>query len=96
MLLNIYQSENILCINIVESQDGQNFSPLHIIQTDPGAHPPGAFSPGIKSPGHEADHSPATSAEVKNMWICTSTHPYIFMAQYLISYAQGQLYHCRE
>jgi hypothetical protein len=26
----------------------------------------GTISPGIKQPGHEADHSPPSSAEVKN------------------------------
>jgi hypothetical protein len=41
---------------------------------------PGALSPGIKQPGLEADHSPPTIAEIKNMWICTSTPPYVFMA----------------
>jgi hypothetical protein len=35
---------------------------------------PGAISPGIKRPGREADHSPLTSAEVKEIWIYTSTH----------------------
>jgi hypothetical protein len=34
----------------------------------------GALSPGIKRrQGCEADHSPQASAEVKNMWIYTST-----------------------
>jgi hypothetical protein len=41
---------------------------------------PGALSSGIKLPGREADHSPPTSAEVKKMWIYTSTPPYAFMA----------------
>jgi hypothetical protein len=35
---------------------------------------------GLKWQGHEADHLPQTSSEVKKMWICTSTPPYIFMA----------------
>jgi hypothetical protein len=35
---------------------------------------------GVKRPGREADHSPPTSAEVKKMWIYTSTPPYVFMA----------------
>jgi hypothetical protein len=30
-------------------------------------------SPGLKQPGREADHSPPASAEVKKMWIYTST-----------------------
>jgi hypothetical protein len=29
--------------------------------------------PGAKRPGREADHSPPTSAEVKKMWIYTSS-----------------------
>jgi hypothetical protein len=41
---------------------------------------PPATSPGVKRPGREADHSPPTSAEVKKMWIYTSTPPYVFMA----------------
>jgi hypothetical protein len=41
---------------------------------------PGALSPDVKRPGRETDHSPPTSAEVKKMWIYTSTPPYIFMA----------------
>jgi hypothetical protein len=40
---------------------------------------PGALSVGVKWPGHEAHHSPPTSAEVKKMWICTSTPSYVFM-----------------
>jgi hypothetical protein len=39
----------------------------------------GSF-PGVKRPGREADHSPPASAEVKKMWIYTSTPPYVFMA----------------
>jgi hypothetical protein len=33
----------------------------------------GALSPGVKRPGREADHSPPSSAEIKEMWIYTST-----------------------
>jgi hypothetical protein len=40
---------------------------------------PGALSSGIKRQGREADHSTPTSAEVKKMWIYTSTPPYAFM-----------------
>jgi hypothetical protein len=35
----------------------------------------GALSLGIKRPGREADHSPPSSAEVKNTWSFTSTPP---------------------
>jgi hypothetical protein len=41
---------------------------------------PGALSPGVKRPRREADHSPAASAKVKEMWIYTSTPSYAFMA----------------
>jgi hypothetical protein len=41
---------------------------------------PGALSLGVKRPGLEVDHSPPTSAEVKKMWIYTSTPTYAFMA----------------
>jgi hypothetical protein len=41
---------------------------------------PRAPSPGVKRQGREADHSPPTSAEVKEMLISTSTPPYVFMA----------------
>jgi hypothetical protein len=34
----------------------------------------------IQQPGREVDHSPPTTAEVKNKWIYTSTPPYVFMA----------------
>jgi hypothetical protein len=36
--------------------------------------------PGVKQPGREADHSPPSSAEVKNTWIYTTTPLYVFMA----------------
>jgi hypothetical protein len=47
------------------------------IQWVPGG---GAISLGVKRPGREADHSPPASAEVKKMWIYTTTPPYAFMA----------------
>jgi hypothetical protein len=36
---------------------------------------PGALSLGVKRPEREADHSPPSSAEVKNAWSYTSTPP---------------------
>jgi hypothetical protein len=42
--------------------------------------PPNLLSPGVKRPGREADHSPPASAEVKKIWIYTSTPPYVFLA----------------
>jgi hypothetical protein len=43
------------------------------------------LSAGVKRPESEADHSPPASAEVKKMWIYTSTPPYAFMALCLLS-----------
>ena len=34
----------------------------------------GSF-PRVKEPGREADHSPQSSDEAKNMWRCTSSQP---------------------
>jgi hypothetical protein len=50
---------------------------------------PDALFPGVKRPGCEADHSFPSSAEVKNAWNCTSTHPFVFMAWGLIKYRIG-------
>jgi hypothetical protein len=38
-----------------------------------------ALSPGVKRPGQEAEHSPPTSAEVKNTYIYTCTLTLVFM-----------------
>jgi hypothetical protein len=40
---------------------------------------PWTISPGLKRPEREADHSPPSSADVKERWIYTSTSPYVFM-----------------
>jgi hypothetical protein len=53
----------------------------------------GTLSLGIKRPGREADHSPPSSAEVKNAWSYTSTPEYAVMAWCSVGKkAQGQLY----
>jgi hypothetical protein len=41
---------------------------------------PGGLSLGVKQPQYEADHSPPSSAEVKNAWSYTSTPQYATMA----------------
>jgi hypothetical protein len=43
----------------------------------------GVFSLGLKQLGHEADHSPPSSDEVKNVWSYTSAPQYFFMVWYL-------------
>jgi hypothetical protein len=45
---------------------------------------PRDLSPEVKRPRREADHSRPASAQVKKMWIYTSTPPYAFMAWCLI------------
>jgi hypothetical protein len=45
----------------------------------------GALSLGVKRPGREADHSHASSVEVKNAWSCTSTPPDVFQARAYLS-----------
>jgi hypothetical protein len=44
----------------------------------------GALFAGVKRSKREADHSLPSSAEVKNVWSYVSTHPYVFVAWYLI------------
>jgi hypothetical protein len=51
---------------------------------------PGFLSLRVKRPGCEADHSPPSSAEIKNAWSYTSIPQYTFMAWYSVK-AQGQL-----
>jgi hypothetical protein len=46
----------------------------------------GALSLGVKRLGCEADHSPPSSAYVKNAWSYTSTPQYVFMAWWLVKH----------
>jgi hypothetical protein len=66
---------------------GKNFFFLHNVQSRPALGPPQpsmqwvleALSPGVKRHEHEANYSPPTSAEVKKMWLYTSTPLYAFV-----------------
>jgi hypothetical protein len=65
----------------IENVNLRMISLLQIVQTGSEVHPTsypmctrGSF------PGGKVDHSPPTSAEVKKMWIYTSTPTYAFMA----------------
>jgi hypothetical protein len=57
----------------------------HHVQTCSGAHPAsyptgtGALSVGAKRLGCEADHTPPSSAEVKNAWSKVSIRPYVLI-----------------
>jgi hypothetical protein len=57
-----------------------SFRPALGITQPPIQWVPGVISPGVKRRGHEANHSPPPRAEVKKIWIYTSTPPYAFMA----------------
>jgi hypothetical protein len=46
----------------------------------------GALSLGVKWLGHEADHSPLSSAKVKNVCSYTSSPPYVFMMWSLVKH----------
>jgi len=57
---------------------GWDISPHHRFQN--GSQLPiqwvtGALFLGVKRKGREADHSPPSSAEVNNAWICTFSTP---------------------
>jgi hypothetical protein len=62
-------------------------STQHPIQRVPGGSLPG----GVKRPGRESDHSPQSSAEVKNAGSLPPLPQYVFMAWCSIK-AQGQFY----
>jgi len=81
----------------------QKFQMYSILDSLTTTSRPGCRSfPGVKLLGHEANHSPPSSAEVKNAWNYTPTPPTVFMAWYLIkkwvchgmvlNWAQGRLY----
>jgi len=70
---------------------GAGKSSLHYhVQTNSGAHPASypvgtrGLSLGLKWPGREANHSPQSSAEVRNAWRYTST-PSIYLHGVVLS-----------
>jgi hypothetical protein len=91
---------------MLQAAGSRDFSLLHSVQTCSGAYQASdtvgtrGFVPSSKAVGHEANHSPPSSAEVKNgvkltthlllvlrsrMVSYTSTPPYIFMVWCLIN-----------
>jgi hypothetical protein len=81
-----------------ESRQGQGFSFLSSTTSRPALGPtqppipwaPRDLSPGIKQPGSEADHSPPSSAEVKNAWSYILTPQYVFIFMF---YKQAYFVH---
>jgi len=59
----------------------QSNNGIFYIQTGSGVYPASyplgtrSFYPGVKPPGFEADQTPPSSTEVKNVWSYTSTAP---------------------
>jgi hypothetical protein len=53
---------------------------------------PGALSLQVKRPGREADHSPPSSAEVKNALSYTSTSQYVFLAWCLVKHRENFIF----
>ena len=68
-----------------DSRQGQRFFFSMQRQTESGAHEasylPGGRFPKAKRTRREADHSPVSSAEVKNACSSTLTIPHVCMAQ---------------
>jgi hypothetical protein len=56
------------------------------VQFSAGKGIEGAISSGIRQPGRESDHSPPSSADVKNVWSYISTPPYVFTAWRLVKH----------
>jgi hypothetical protein len=55
--------------------------PSHVLQASSGVDPaPYPMGTGGSFPGGKADHSTPAGAEVKKMWIHTSTPSYAFLA----------------
>jgi hypothetical protein len=77
----------------VQFPAGAGIYPLrHRLCTPSGAHPVSypmgtrIFSQEVKAAGRETDHSPPSSAEIKNAWSYTSTPPYVFIVWCLIKH----------
>jgi hypothetical protein len=71
-----------------------NVSPHHRVQTGCGAHRASYtidMIAGVQRPGCEADHSPLSSAKIKNAWSYTPVPQCAFMAWCSVK-AKGQLY----
>jgi hypothetical protein len=64
----------------------RRFSLLHVVQMGSGTHPASYQTgtagdcPGVKRPGREADHSPQSSAGVKNGGVIPLLPSYVFIA----------------
>jgi hypothetical protein len=77
-----------------EYRQGKNFSPLQVVLIGSGAHPASypmgtegeAPNLGVKWTRREADYSPPTCAEVRNMWIYVHIYPTILLHGVVVNY----------
>jgi hypothetical protein len=66
MIFEVFSAVNMMTLSHIPLY--QEFSLLHVVQTGSDSHPVSeALSLEIKRQGRDADHSPPTSAEVKEM-----------------------------
>jgi hypothetical protein len=63
---------------LVKQADNFTFTLVYSLGT-------GTIYSGVKQPGHETEHTPPSSAEIKNAWY-TSASLHVFMAWYLIKH----------
>jgi hypothetical protein len=75
-----FQQTSVVGIATSYCQDDRGFGVRVSVESRIFPVGTGGCFPGVKRAVREADHSPPTSAEVKKMWIYTSTPPYAFMA----------------
>jgi hypothetical protein len=68
MLMFIYYAQKCIARRDIFLFSTSSRADLGLIQS-PIEWIPGALSPGVKRPEREADHSPPTSADIKNTWI---------------------------
>jgi hypothetical protein len=52
---------------------------------------PGDLFAGVKWSGREANYSPPSSAEVRNMWSYTTISTYVFMAWCLVKHGVNKV-----
>jgi hypothetical protein len=87
----------------VRFPEGANNISLHyLVRNGSGALPAsypmftGGIFAGVKRSARKADHSPQSSAEVKNAWSYTSTLPYVFMAWCLVKHRDFTFLLCQK
>jgi hypothetical protein len=83
-----FESRQVVKIHLFTTASRSTLGPIQ----PPIQSVPGTLSLGAKRPGREADHSPPSSAEVKNAWCFTSTPPIRLQGVVFSWKAQEQLY----